>query len=67
MDEMRHETTFGISKLFQSFASLGLFAGCIAVFGPTGCSNSLQQASARYREQHQNRHQLLGDAAVEKL
>lgn len=38
-----------------------------AMFGPTGCSNSLQQASARYRAQHQNHGQLLGDAAVEKL
>jgi hypothetical protein len=46
MEKMRHETRFEISKLFQGFASLGLLAGIVAVFGPTGCSNSLQEAIA---------------------
>jgi hypothetical protein len=67
MPLMKHEAKLKTSAFFQRIASIGLLVGMSAAFGPTGCSNSLQQASARYREQHQNRHQLLGDAAVEKL
>jgi hypothetical protein len=59
--KLRHSARIG------QIASICLVVAVAGAFATTSCSSSMEQASVRYREQHQNRGHLLHDNTVERL
>ncbi len=68
MRTMRHVTT-GLITLVRArrVAAIALLGCLLLALTPLGCTNSIEMAPARYREQHPNARHLLRDITVERL